>query len=704
MRSVLATLVVALLLVSPATSLAQSQAAVSVPRLINVTGAYQPADGQPPPSEIGVTLSIYSDREGGTALWQESQTVTLDKSGKFTVLLGSTQTDGISPDVFASRDGLWLGMQFAGSGDVERPRVRLASVPYALRAADADTLGGRPASAYVLAPTLGDTSTVQGGSASATSGSTDVVLAGTTNRLAKYVYAADVGDSAVFESGGLVGVGTTVPLDVLHLQFNNTIGSMTGVAVQNMGGTTGSYSGMLFYDQAGALGQFQGFNNATHEYRINNIAKNGGGTANGSINFMINSTSRFFVGSNGNIGINTTGPAGQLDVSNALAPSINATNLNVTTISANPFGSVFAGRKARGTSGTPSGVLAGDALGIFGGRGYGTTNFSGLVSGMTVRAAENWTDTAQGTLIDFSTIQNGTTGLNTRMTLDSFGRLGIGTFPNAVVDIVRQGDTDVRNTSFGGESGFVARTAHGSPQAPTQTLAEDFIGAFVTTGYGTTGFGNGTAAVAGIAAENFTDTAQGTALVFLSTPTGTTEPMAHAVIMPNGNLAIGTFDAFPTVPDKFVVFGDARVGTSGTNGCLNNFAGTGIAGTCSSDRRLKKDITPFGPVLTQVAALQPVHYYWRAAEFPDRHFGTSRTYGLVAQDVEQVLPELVVTNDDGYKAVDYSKLPLLTIQAIKELKAENDALKLRVTETEALTQRVAELERLVTELLAPGRR
>jgi hypothetical protein len=174
--------------------------------------------------------------------------------------------------------------------------------------------------------------------------------------------------------------------------------------------------------------------------------------------------------------------------------------------------------------------------------------------------------------------------------------------------------------------------------------------------------------------------------------------------MPNGNLAIGTFDAFPTVPDKFVVFGDARVGTSGTNGCLNNFAGTGIAGTCSSDRRLKKDITPFGPVLTQVAALQPVHYYWRAAEFPDRHFGTSRTYGLVAQDVEQVLPELVVTNDDGYKAVDYSKLPLLTIQAIKELKAENDALKLRVTETEALTQRVAELERLVTELLAPGRR
>ena len=46
---------------------------------------------------------------------------------------------------------------------------------------------------------------------------------------------------------------------------------------------------MLFYDQNGALGQFQGFNNGTHEYRINNIATNG------SINFMTGSTSRFIV-------------------------------------------------------------------------------------------------------------------------------------------------------------------------------------------------------------------------------------------------------------------------------------------------------------------------------------------------------------------------------------------------------------------------
>ncbi len=136
------------------------------------------------------------------------------------------------------------------------------------------------------------------------------------------------------------------------------------------------------------------------------------------------------------------------------------------------------------------------------------------------------------------------------------------------------------------------------------------------------------------------------------------------------------------------------MGTTGTNGCIKGFGGAALAGTCSSDRRFKKDITPFDHLLDRVAALQPVHYFWRASEFPDRQFGDRRAYGLVAQDVEQVLPELVVTNDDGYKAVDYSALPLLTIQAVKELKSENDTLK----------QRIAELERQMSELLAASRR
>jgi hypothetical protein len=129
-----------------------------------------------------------------------------------------------------------------------------------------------------------------------------------------------------------------------------------------------------------------------------------------------------------------------------------------------------------------------------------------------------------------------------------------------------------------------------------------------------------------------------------------------------------------------------------------------LIGTCSSDRRFKKNITPFGPVLDRFAALQPVYYNWRASEFPERHFGEAQTYGLVAQDVEQVLPDLVVTGEDGFKAIDYSKLPMLTIEAVKELKAENDDLKRRLAENDDLKRRLVEVERLVAEMLATASR
>ena len=62
---------------------------------------------------------------------------------------------------------------------------------------------------------------------------------------------------------------------VVTSAYNNTDGSRTGIAVQNLGSSPTSYSGMLFFDQNNQLGQFQGFNNFTHEYRINNIARNG---------------------------------------------------------------------------------------------------------------------------------------------------------------------------------------------------------------------------------------------------------------------------------------------------------------------------------------------------------------------------------------------------------------------------------------------
>jgi hypothetical protein len=136
------------------------------------------------------------------------------------------------------------------------------------------------------------------------------------------------------------------------------------------------------------------------------------------------------------------------------------------------------------------------------------------------------------------------------------------------------------------------------------------------------------------------------------------------------NIGIGVADPL----DQLHVAGDIRVGT-GTTGCVKDADATVIAGTCSSDRRLKRNITPFAGSLNKVSQLQPVHFFWKADEYPDRHFGASESFGLIAQDVEQILPELVATDADGYKAVKYSALPLHMLQAIKELKSENDSLK-----------------------------
>src|SRR3954463_9066401 len=143
-----------ILLVSHVPVLAQSaqSSSTSVPRLINVTGVFRPADGQPVNTVESVTLSIYAEQAGGTPLWQETQTVTVDERGRYSLLLGATHTGGIPLEVFGSTEAHWLGTRFERPGEGDGARVRLTSVPYALRAANADTLGGRPASDYVVAP------------------------------------------------------------------------------------------------------------------------------------------------------------------------------------------------------------------------------------------------------------------------------------------------------------------------------------------------------------------------------------------------------------------------------------------------------------------------------------------------------------------------------------------------------------------------
>ena len=125
----------------------------AVPRLIKFSGAARDTRGEPLGNvAVRLTFAVYSEQQGSAALWAEPQVAQLDEQGHYTVLLGATRADGLPVELFPAGKARWLGVQVEGRD--EDARVLLVSVPYALKAEDAATLGGRQASDFVLGEQL----------------------------------------------------------------------------------------------------------------------------------------------------------------------------------------------------------------------------------------------------------------------------------------------------------------------------------------------------------------------------------------------------------------------------------------------------------------------------------------------------------------------------------------------------------------------
>src|SRR5262249_32666760 len=162
---------------------------------------------------------LYDAQSGGQLLWSEKQSVQCDEQGHYTVLLGSTQQEGLPLEVFTSRQARWLGVTLESEGK-EHARVQLASTPYALKAADADTLGGKPPSAYVLAPSTSSSGDTHGSTAPPTLPSStpstvktqgilpDLTGSGTKNFIPLWTSSTNLGNSVIFQSSSQnIGVG-----------------------------------------------------------------------------------------------------------------------------------------------------------------------------------------------------------------------------------------------------------------------------------------------------------------------------------------------------------------------------------------------------------------------------------------------------------------------------------------------------------------
>jgi hypothetical protein len=238
-------------------------ASASVPRLIRYSGSLIDLSGKPLSGTVEVQFSIYQDQNDASPLWQETQSLQLDAQGRYAVLLGATQPDGLPAELFSSGMGRWLGVEAAGAAP--QPHVLLVAVPYALKAADADTLGGKPASAFMVAQPAGEGSnsrasgTVAGSASSPTAqvtGKKDATFPtpvsgnGTPGYLPLWTVGNALGNSVLFQSGSNLGVGTTTPgatLDIFgtgtSIRGTSSGSNVVGV-IGNATGTTGSNFGV----------------------------------------------------------------------------------------------------------------------------------------------------------------------------------------------------------------------------------------------------------------------------------------------------------------------------------------------------------------------------------------------------------------------------------------------------------------------------
>ena len=110
----------------------------------------------------------------------------------------------------------------------------------------------------------------------------------------------------------------------------------------------------------------------------------------------------------------------------------------------------------------------------------------------------------------------------------------------------------------------------------------------------------------------------------------------------------------------------------------------------SSDARFKNHIRRLTNALDSTLMLRGVRHDWRRDEHTDRHFPQGESIGFIAQEVEQIFPELVETESDGYKKVQYAKVTALLVEALREQQEEIEEQATEIEELRVLVEGLLE--------------
>jgi len=117
--------------------------------------------------------------------------------------------------------------------------------------------------------------------------------------------------------------------------------------------------------------------------------------------------------------------------------------------------------------------------------------------------------------------------------------------------------------------------------------------------------------------------------------------------------------------------GDVKLipGTGNTSDGLVIVTGSGTysgSWTQTSDVRMKENLCEIENAIDLISNLEGKYYNWRIEEFKEKNFDEGKQIGLIAQEVEKIIPEIVRSDSEDFKSIDYSKISVYLIEAVKE--------------------------------------
>ena len=532
-----------------------------------------------------------------------------------------------------------------------------------------------------------------------------------------------------------VGIGTVTPIARLHVADSNVLftGPVTipGTTTYNPP-VSGPGSRMMWYPQKAAfrvgavddtqwdkdnIGRFSfssGVNTSAIGEASTSMGSNTTASANYSTSIGVNTLASGVASTSMGASTNASGDYSTSIGVNTLASGVASTSMGAVTLaSGDASTSMGDGTIASGTNSTSMGYTtfaSGTNSTSMGNITVASGSSSASMGYSTI--ASGYASTSIGYLTKASGLGSTSMGLSTMAAGDYSISMGYGTNANGVT-----------STSMGYETN--ANGDYSISMGDNTTASGD----------ASTSMGNSTRAKSdnSLVIGVYNDSTNTNRLFEIGNGTANTSRHNAMTVLANGNIGIGTTNptrplSFPPSLGEKILFypggaGEVGIGvygnelrlhadnpgakvSFGTQDNAGNFSENALAQrngvyafsvlgnlwvngtTYASDERFKQNITPIQSPLEKLLQLNGVEYEMKTKEFANNHFMPGRQIGLLAQNVEKIVPE-AVNEKDGYKGVDYARLVPLLIESIKE---QNKKM-------EEQQNQIAELKKMIEQLL-----